>query len=285
MSSKKQHHKILVIGGPNEGKTHFSGQMYLRLRHKEGRFKITNVPDDFSGFDEVLGALYDGRSAQRTYSGADEELVLSLEDSKTGNLIDLTFPDYAGEQIVNLVEHRMVAPAWKEKILESNAWALLIRPSLLKIPEDIITRPPDEKLLGVQGANGQENMKMSSTLFFVELLQMLMHIKRMSNSSNEEVLPRLVVLLSCWDEILKENPNVKPAKYMSEKIPLVNEFIEANWEKEDFTILGLSSTGRKLDDKKPNKEYLNKGPEQMGYFMTSENKEEKDLTLIIEKFL
>ena len=61
---------ILIIGGPNVGKTHFGGQLYGRLNSRQFNYKIAqnNRPTDLTIFQDVLDKLSEGMRAGHTRS-------------------------------------------------------------------------------------------------------------------------------------------------------------------------------------------------------------------------
>ena len=60
--------KVLILGGPAAGKTHYAGQLLGRLRHdRQGTLRLQQGgADDLGKFEEVLGCLEEGRAAGHT---------------------------------------------------------------------------------------------------------------------------------------------------------------------------------------------------------------------------
>ena len=96
---------LLVIGVSDTGKTHYGGQLLIRLRKGRGLLKSSVAPDSIKAFEEVLTSLNEGKSAPHTASKVYCEETIPLF-AAVGNRIDLTWPDYAGEQIKNIREDR-----------------------------------------------------------------------------------------------------------------------------------------------------------------------------------
>jgi hypothetical protein len=112
---------LLVIGESGTGKTHFGGQLLLRLRKGRGVLKSAIAPDSIRAFDEVLTCLNEGKAAPHTASNFFGEETLPLIDG-AGNRIDLKWPDYAGEQIKNIREDRLMPVPWRDRLLRSKGW-------------------------------------------------------------------------------------------------------------------------------------------------------------------
>src|SRR5690554_3498845 len=108
---------VLIIGGPNAGKTHFGGQLYGRLNSRLFNYKIAphNRLSDLTIFQEVIDRLSEGKRAGHTEASANRSIELKIED-QDGSKIIFEFPDYAGEQINFLVDNRRINKVWKQYI-------------------------------------------------------------------------------------------------------------------------------------------------------------------------
>ena len=134
-------HNILIIGGPNTGKTHFGIQLYERINSRQFEFKIDpkNRPSDLSIFEDGLKNIYNGQRAAHTEAGANRSIELIITDEKNSE-VKLAFPDYAGEQITSIVDNRKVNDLWKDYIENSTSWVLFVRLNELTPLEDIVNK-------------------------------------------------------------------------------------------------------------------------------------------------
>jgi len=270
----------LIIGGPNVGKTHFGGQLYGRLQEREGTYKIVSTPDDMKLFEEVLQALAEGKSAGRTQSAVHADLVLEIEERGSGKQVFFSFPDYGGEQINEMIETRRVNKIWGNKIQSSAHWLLFIRLDEISKTEDIATKKPDPEILQKRN-EGTNLLKLSAAAFFIELLQMLLYAKGIG-THHRTPIPRLLIILSCWDNITGITSGTQPYSLLEARLPMLYQFIESTWEGDAFSVLGLSSIGQNLSNSQPDMSFIDKGHEAQGYIVTPEGKQDKDLTLIIQ---
>lgn len=273
---ESSNNNILIIGGPNSGKTHFGGQLYLRFRCDEYNYRISTPPEDLTVFQEVVDCLYDGRSATHTNVDSHKNLSLEVVDSK-GYVTSISFPDYGGEQVKQIVDNRQINELWRSQIIGSNNWIFFIRLDEVAEIEDIVNRPLPESVSTKNNADAV--LKISDNAFFVELLQMLLFAKQVSLKQNITI-PQLMVVLSCWDA-LKLDEGTTPIMLLKSKLPLFYEFVSNLWNEKDLDIVGLSSTGKTLSDKKSDDEYLSDSPENFGYIILPDGKKEKDLTILI----
>jgi len=274
---------VLVLGGPHTGKTHFGAQLYGRLNSRQFEFKIDPRyrPSDLTIFENALSSLYDGRRADHTEAGANRSIELKVANDN-GREIVFTFPDYAGEQITSIVKNRIVNNTWHSYIENSTSWVIFIRLGELTPIEDIIDKgiPSAEEIQ--KRSSETPPIKVSDAAFFTELLQMLIYIKGLS-TFNKIHTPNITVLLSCWDE-LKQAKGTVPSNLLKERLPMLFNFLENNWQKDSLSILGLSSTEKSLNDD-PDDEYIDKTPIKFGYLVNKSGERTNDLTLSIGEFL
>ena len=274
---------ILIIGGPNAGKTHFGGQLYGRLNSRQFEYKIAsnNRPTDLTIFEDVLTKLAEGKRAGHTESSANRTIQLKSEDNK-GNSVIFSFPDYAGEQVKMIVDNRRVNDLWKEYIDTSNSWILFVRLDEIEVLEDLVNRgiPSPEEIQKRQSLTPP--VKMSDAAHFVELLQTLIYIKGVS-SLQKITKPNLTIVLSCWD-LLKVKKTAIPSQILKERLPFLWDFVSNNWDEKSLSILGLSSTEKTLTDNSDD-DYIDRTPIDFGFIINEKGKKEKDLTLSIPRFI
>ncbi|MBN8568070.1 MAG: hypothetical protein J0M18_00445 [Ignavibacteria bacterium] len=274
---------ILIIGGPNAGKTHFGGQLYGRLSSRLFNYKIApnNRPDDLTIFQEVIDKLSEGRRAGHTEASANRSIELKIEDV-VGNKIVFEFPDYAGEQVNYIIENRRVNKVWKQYIESSNSWMLFVRLDEVKPVEDIINKgiPSPEEI--VKRNATPPPIKISDAAHFIELLQMLLYTKG-TTTLNKVVTPNLTVVLSCWD-VLNLPDNTKPSDILKERLPLLYDFLKNIWTENSLSIIGLSSTEKTLTDA-ADEEYIDRTPIKFGYIISKDGAKQHDLTLSIQTFI
>ncbi|MGI4736266.1 MAG: hypothetical protein ACRYG7_13905 [Janthinobacterium lividum] len=90
-----QPHQLLIIGGPNAGKTHFVGQLYNRLfAHRaggsSGAYRMVTPPADLSAIKAILDRLARGLAGLHTEAGLNAEINFVVADEHRQTA--LTFP-------------------------------------------------------------------------------------------------------------------------------------------------------------------------------------------------
>ena len=266
---------ILLIGESDVGKSHYGGQLLKRLMQEDGLIRMDGAATNLEPFQAVMARLDAGLSAGHTPTATYHESrwpIIYGEQHRA----DLIWPDYGGEQINNIIDERRLHHVWLSRITQSSAWLLLVRLQKIRAVADIFSRP----IASLKGRSTEaRSAGLSDQARLIELLQVLSY---MWSTSNERLgrLPRLVVLLTCWDEM--ESPG-KPIDELYERLPMFGDFVASNWD--DSLFLGLSALGRALDKQEPDEEYIAKGSEQFGYVVLEDGTHSPDLTLPIRKLI
>ena len=266
---------ILLIGESGVGKSHYGAQLLKRLMQEDGRIRMHGAATNLEPFEAVIASLDAGLSADHTATSVYHESHWPIVDDE-GRNAHLIWPDYGGEQVKDIIDDRQLPRIWLTPIAQSSAWLLMIRLQTTRADDDVFSRP----LASLMG-NTRESRegRLSDQARLIELLQILIYArstsdKRMSRSS------RLVVLLTCWDEI--ESPG-KPIDVLHERLPMFADFVASNWK--DCSVLGLSALERALDKEIPDKDYITQGSEQFGYVVLDDGTHSPDLTLPIRELL
>ncbi|NUQ76984.1 MAG: hypothetical protein HUU21_25905 [Polyangiaceae bacterium] len=254
--------ELVLLGGPNSGKTHYAGQLYGRVRRRPGRLRLRHdqgTPPDLSALEEVLRCLEDGHAAPHTSADTWAEVLLPLVD-KHDNAIDLRWPDYGGEQLNAVFEQRAVSDAWRSRLSKADGWVLLIRlKGETTYPyafDELSKRSEDRSVTPARAGAWDANAR------WVELLQLLLHVAGFAQVTRLR-RPRLAVLISCYDELNKAD--APPREVLAKTLPLVSSFIDSTWAPEAVSIWGLSALGRLLEPDSADESFIDQGPERQGW--------------------
>lgn len=267
----------MILGKPNSGKTVFSAQLYGRLTRGSGQqVALRHTPDDLSLFQEALEKLAEGESPQRTTSSqfSNVSLPLSINNSTK---IDLTWFDYAGEQLTHIYNTRSVNDQWVQSLKESHGWMVFIRlndESRIKHRiQDLVLNKSHPQI------NTQEDSSSDITdtnVWWIEIFQILIHICELK-SQTKISSPKLAIILSCYDQI-DDFPDSCPKDIFEKELPLLSQFLNSNWNKKEISIWGLSSLGMPLDEGSQD-DFVDNGPENQGWIIPSNAEKSSDLTL------
>ena len=164
---------ILLIGESDVGKSHYGGQLLKRLMQEDGEIRMDGAATNLEPFEDVMARIDAGLSAGHTAATVYHESRWPVLDGQ-GQKADLIWPDYAGEQIKNIINDRRLPHAWLSRITQSSAWLLLIRLQKIQVDDDIFSRPISS--FEKTGAQVWDE-DLSDQARLVELLQMLTYIR------------------------------------------------------------------------------------------------------------
>lgn len=272
--------RMVLLGESAVGKSHYGAQLLLRLNQKTGTLKMRGAATNITAFDSVTKALNEGKSAGHTAANTYVENMWPVVDGN-GHEVDLEWPDYGGEQIRRLIDDRKIPIAWRDRLLASDGWILMVRIQRSGVDDDIFSKPLADILLG-RASDATKDVRPSVQARLVELLQMLIYL-RGEGTSRILRIPALTVLLSCWDELGDENLDLRPWDVFHERLPLLSGFVRSNWAAERVEVLGLSALGRSLREDSADADYVDEGPEKFGYVVLADGHRAPDLSLPIAK--
>ncbi len=271
---------VLIFGGANTGKSAYIFQLYGRLNAGHARLKLRYQPDDLSlivvGYDRLSAGL----PPEHTTSGASAAVILPVL-GPDGEPFDVLYPDYAGEQVDDMVDKRQISTEWKARVQSAPTWLVFLRLDHLHDPKDVVTTPLEPGIPSATATTGEANGSpaqgaLGDQARTVEALQLLLHVG--GGGASEPVRrPTLAVVLSCWDELAVDE-GVTPQSVLRERLPLVDAFVRANWHPDATVTYGLSAQGKPLTSGAPDDEFIDRGPEAMGYVVEPDGRRDPDLT-------
>lgn len=265
---------ILLVGESGVGKTHYGAQLLRRLMKGDDLLRMDGAATNVEPFEAALESLNDGRAAGHTAMATYVDSVWPVVDAQ-GRRAELIWPDYGGEQIKTIIESRRVPAAWQTRIHTAGAWLLLIRLQQTRIGDDIFSKP----LRDLRGASmDNQEVHPSDQARLVELLQMFLFAGGLTGLTDR--MPRLGVLLTCWDEATFFGT---PKEALDARLPLVSAFVHSVWQCP--LIMGLSALERPLSPTARDMDYVAQGPEHFGYVIASDGTRSNDLTAPIHAML
>jgi len=258
--------EVVLLGGPNSGKTHFAGQLYGRLRCRAGVLHLRpgGTPKDLSALEDVLNSLEEGHAAQHTHADTWAEITLPVSDEH-GAASDVRWPDYGGEQLLSVFEKRSLTDAWQTRLTSASGWIVLIRLASETTYSDAM-----EQLLAPADTGRQVSARATrwdANAQWVELLQILLHAGGHGTAQRINQ-PKLAIMLSCYDEL--GAGAVAPSHVLRERLPLLASFVANVWRPESVSVWGLSALGQTLDENSHNEDFIDKGPEAHGWIVPPE---------------
>lgn len=266
--------KVLVLGGPDAGKTTLLVQLHGRVSSGNGSLRARGAPASLAPIEDGYRRLQQGLPVAHTGHGTSVTLDLPAVDA-AGRHIDIVVPDYAGEDLRRMIVERRVPDLWRSEASSGDLWLLLIRLAKHAILPDVLTRPIGSLACAAVDDPPGEPDALPVDMWAVELLQALLYSR---HQEGRTLLPALTLVLSCWDE-LNEPAGTRPADLAAQSLALLDSFCRSKWANQ-YRVVGLSAQGRPLTEATPAEEYLDHGPQQMGWIVTGDGGRDSDLTLL-----
>lgn len=269
--------QVLVLGGPDSGKSTYLLQLYGRVFDGDGRVQLRGAVDSMVAIKDGLARLASGRPASHTANGTETSLTLPLVDNHTGREWDITVPDYAGEDLRRVGDALCLPDRWRHLAATSNHWVVMVRLSLYPDMPDLVSRPVGELAsASPERTAGADVQKLPIDMFLVDLLQLLQHGRTQLEVTNDL---RVTVVLSCWDE-LGHSDDTMPSQVARNQLALLDSYCRTTFGAR-YHVLGLSAQGRALTDADPAVEFIDEGLGAMGWLVGEDGARDPDLTKLI----
>lgn len=275
---KKDNNSILIIGESGVGKTHYGAKVLTSLLDSSCELSMDVMPDNIELFAEAIETLNDGLAVSHTPANIYGESIWQITDSSNRKK-NLIWPDYGGEQIINMVASRNIPNQWYDRVVGSSSWIFMLRPSQYRLPEDILTKPVINESQSIDTGSSDSKVSFSDQPRLIELLQILLYLHK-TGASYDGNPPKVCFLISCWDELETEK---NPIELLQQKLPMLSEFIQSHWSTP--IVMGLSALGRNLHQSNKDYEYSRSGPEENGYIVKCDGELSTDVTLPIKYLL
>ncbi|MBS2938538.1 hypothetical protein KDN32_12380 [Nocardioides sp. J2M5] len=269
--------QVLVLGGPDSGKSTYLLQLYGRVFDGDGQMQLRGAVDSLVAIKDGLARLATGRPAAHTANGTETSLTLPLVENHTGREWDITVPDYAGEDLRRVGDSLRLPDRWRDLAATSDHWVVMVRLSLHPDMPDLVSRPVGELAsASAERAAGADVQKLPIDMFLVELLQLLQHGRTQLEVTNDL---RVTVALSCWDE-LGYPDDTMPSQVIRNQLALLDSYCTTTFGPR-YRVLGLSAQGRALTEANPDVEFIDEGPSAMGWLVSEDGARDPDLTKLI----
>jgi hypothetical protein len=235
---------IVLLGGPDSGKTNYVGRVWPALDAGRGRLHAALQPADIRFVLDVADHLYSGNFAPRSEHADDRrdfEVVVAAE--KGGEQTTIVIPDISGELWLNAAEHGEVATALMEEMRSANGALLFVR-----VNSEADVRPlnwvTSKKLLAKLGNADDKGMPTQ-----VMLCELLRFLETTLSERPDGQPPRVSIVVSAWDIVDQQKFARGPEAWLEREYPLLAGRLK-DIEAIDLRVFGLSVVGGdlKIDD-------------------------------------
>ena len=281
-------HPIILMGGPDSGKTNYLARLWAALRSRKGTLTAPLVPTEIKYVEDALLHLLQGQFAPRSEKTLEEghsfSVPVASSESPDAGRFDIVVPDVSGELWKKAVETCELPPQWMNSLKDAKGALLFVRVGSNQNvdPLDWVTAAGILRMPGgddsEDGPEGDENKRRIPTqVSLCELLRFLEH----SLGTNQAARPRVAVLVTAWDRLDAETSARGPTAYIEAQYPLVAGRLR-DIAKFDVRIFGVSVVGGDFLDEDFKQRFLNGKLESSGFVVQESNgavEKRLDLTL------
>jgi hypothetical protein len=231
---------IVLLGGPDSGKTNYVGRVWPALDEGKGSLHAAEQPQDIRFVLDVTDHLNSGSFAPRS-EHADErrDFEVIVAAVKGGERTTIVIPDISGELWLNAAEQGEVSFALMDEMRAANGALLFIR-----VNSEADVRPlnwvTSKNLLEKLG--NEDDKGLPTQVMVCELIRFL------ENTLSERPdgdPPRLSVVVSAWDLVDPEKFKLGPKAWLEREYPLIaGRLDDIEWV--DMRVFGLSVVGGDL---------------------------------------
>jgi len=246
---------LLFVGLPRSGKTTYLAALWHVLEDQDPvsatKLKLKRLSGDRTYLNLIVEAWRACTPVPRTTLQTDDTTVaLHLEGDGFGEFT-LSVPDLGGEAFEQQIEHRKMSAAHAALFREANGVILFVHPDVKKGTQ---ISDQDQIVASIRGAAAAEGGASADSAVpvpwkvemlptqakLVELLQFLLDLV--------DQRLRVAVVVSAWD--LVADLGQTPLKYVSGRMPLLRQFLDANDDIVDHAVFGVSAQGGAIPDDK-----------------------------------
>ena len=233
---------IILIGGPDTGKTNFIARLWVALQTRSGALTPSGTPDKIKYVEDAVGYLHQGSFAPRTDQNLEADqgsitIPLGLDEPLEEEIAKLIIPDISGEIWKKAVETTEFTPERMAQ-LEDAVGALLF----VRVLSPLNVDPPDwvnaAKLMEYQGGDAQLD-KMPTQVILCEFLRFL-ELKLPDRTAGRK--PRIAVIITAWDLLDNDRSVAGPRAYLQKEYPLFAGRL-ADLDRFDVAIFATSIVG------------------------------------------
>lgn len=278
-------HSIILIGGPDSGKTNYLARLWEALRSRQGDLQAPAVPTEIKYVEDALAHLLQGQFAPRSEKTLEERESFAVPVVASGNpganRFQIVVPDVIGELWKRAVETCELPERWMNDLASASGALFFVRigSDQNKVPLDWVTAA---KLLRMEGSQPETDDSQKHEIpTQVSLCELLRFMEHGLGTANSEARPRVAVLVTAWDRLDAERAAAGPTAYLATEYPLFAGRLK-DIAKFDVRVFGVSVVGGDFVDEEFKKRFFMQDLKSAGY-VVEENEgrveTKQDLTL------
>lgn len=276
---------ILLVGGPDSGKTNYLARLWLALNSRTGALMAPENPTDITYVEQTLAHLLAGKFAPRSEFTTDEGEsfdVPVVSTTSSSDLFHIVVPDVMGEMWKRAVVTCELPTRWMQSLNTASGALLFVRVDSKsnKEPLDWVTaatllRDPDAP------EDSSENKKELTIPTQVSLCELFRFLELGLGTNDENTKPRVAVLVTAWDRLDKQTSDAGPSNFLLKRYPLFSGKL-VDTGRLNVRVFGISVVGGDFTDEEFAEAYQNADANDMGYVIEEDERgvhKRTDMTL------
>lgn len=233
---------IIVVGGPDSGKTNFIGRLWRSLAKRAGAYVADAVPENIGFVSDTAEHLFGGRFAPRTQRNEGRrDFEIAIRPAVGGKVTQLVIPDIHGELWQLAVQNSELPTEWMNELKRASGAMLFVR-----VQSDLNVNPLDwvnsKRLLANKG-HDEHRDKLPTQVMLCELLRVLeLRLARRPDGG----LPRVALMVAAWDLVDTKVFAAGPMSYLAGEYPLLGGKL-GDTSLLDVRVFGVSVAGGDLE--------------------------------------
>ena len=244
---------VQFIGLPKSGKTTYLAALWhvIEDQSSETKLRLNRLSGDRTYLNLIVEAWRACTPVPRTTMQADDRTVLLHLDGSAIGAFTLSIPDLSGEAFDHQLEHRKMSAHHADGLRLASGVILFVHPDVQKgitiSQQDRIAASIGGTTDAAEGAEGNGAIPVAwkvemlpTQAKLVDLLQFVLELvdRRI----------RVAVVVSAWDLVEALGPT--PHEYVSGRMPLLRQFLDANDDLLEYAVFGVSAQGGAFPDEK-----------------------------------
>ena len=211
---------IILLGGPDTGKTNFIGRLWVTLQAPGSVLSTSGLPSDIKYVEDAVEHLYQGTFTPRTDKNLEADqgsirIPLVSSECNEQDVVELVIPDMSGEIWKTAVETRELPPARMAQL--GNAVGALL---FVRVLSPLNVSPVDwvnaESLMEYQGPDADPT-DLPTQVMLCEFLRFLELTLRNRTTGHKS---RVAVIVTAWDLLDDDRAAAGPRAYLEKEYPL-----------------------------------------------------------------
>lgn len=249
-------HKQLIIGLPATGKTTFLAALWHVVTSKElpDSLQLLRLEGNRKHLNIIRTAWLQFREVGRTVSTTEEIVSMKLGQPGANDHAQLVFPDLSGESFRKQWVERKWTREYADLVADASGILLFVHPLKVTAPvridvaiQEVVATlaDDDDRIEDAKAVDDESTLpewKPAQAPTQVQLVELLQFIDWRRNDGT--IIP-VAVVISAWDLMVGTYPS--PAHWLSQRMPLLDQYMKANSEQFPSRVYGISAQGAPLE--------------------------------------